>query len=365
MQKIKKKIVTNFYSCVLWNTRVFGSKNRELTPTNFYEKEVEVEQTGVGEILSIKSDLIQSGVQKANPFEVGILKYLLLAVFAYIFFKPNLYYVSMTGMCVGAFAYLGFYQIKKRVSTFFAYFFLLILFVIYMSVFALYPAQSVEYKVNWMINYSVQYFLWFFLFERVFIDLYTLDFLKWYKIDKLFMTYFKVIDKESISLYESKKKQAQKIFTFFLIGVFFLSLFFGGVNLTTRIVIDQKAKVKILINNGNEKEILRQKNSEALLQILESQSKELGIRVHTKDDIELLRHDFKKYLNVGVIAYEEVRISSGNTFEDISTNQRVFIKFQKPYYIVRAWVKKYSDDQYRWHFKYDDKIFVIMNTKAR
>ena len=269
---------------LLWNTWVLGSKNRALTKTNFYEKEVDVDTDGSGEITSVKSDLLESAVRKANIFEILIIKYLGIGVFILLFLNLNLYYVSMVGLFLGATAYLLYGQVKKYVSDFFGNFLLLVLFIVYIAGLLLFPADSFDLKVNWIVNYSVQYFLWLFLFERVFIDIFTLDFKKWYKLEKITLTYFKINDDNEKNLYANRVTVAKKFFTGFLFIIMSVSLFLGGVDLATKILVKNEAENRVLTKTKDERKILQKRNAEALNMLLESQSKELGIRVHTKDD---------------------------------------------------------------------------------
>lgn len=363
----KHKILVNYYLGVLWNTWVFGAKHRELAKSNLYYKEVELGRDG--HVVSIKSDLIESGVSKANIFEIIVLKYLFIALFAYLLFNMNLYYTSMLGLFVGSFAYIGFYQLKKRVSDFFAWFFMLVLFCVYMFLFIGFPTWSFEHKLNWVINYSIQYFLWLYLFERVFIDIYTGDYKKWYKVDGLKLTYFKLVDDGDTKDFEDKAKVGKRYFLFVTIIMMCIGLFFGGTDLAMKMYVSQEAQKVAMLKNNDELGIIGKKNADAMKRKLLAQSRELGIVAHTEDDLKLLDSNFDEYIKTKVIAYENVRISASNTFIDEVTGQNIMIQFsqQRPFYIVRAWVKMYKDGVYRWHFNSSDgkKVIVITNVKAR
>lgn len=349
----------------LWNTRVFGVKNRELTKTNLYNKEIELGEQGDGTITSIKSDVIASTVQKANVFEVIVVKYLAIALFTWLLFNISLYYVSMAGLFLGIFAYLGFFTLKKKVSTFFAYFFLLVLFAVYIVGMFLFPQETLKYKFNWIVNYSIQYFLWIYLFEKVAIDIFTYDFTKWYKIDKLTLTYFKINDENEGRVFEKKSLIIKKIYTIVLAVLMILSFLFGAGDLVGKINLDNAVESRILSENNNEMAVIKNKNARALKAMLEKKSQELKIIAHTKKDMDLLMDDFDKYVQTGVISYEKLRIDSSNKFVDANNGKPVTIIFNKPYYVVKTWVKKYKDGIYRWHFANNKKIFVVINEKAR
>ena len=256
-----EKVLINYYSGVLWDTWVVGAKHRELTKSNFYEKEVGISRDSSGDIVSIKSDLVESRVRQANIFEVGILKYLFIAIFAWFLFNINLYYTSMLGLFIGSFAYIGFYQLKQRVSDFFAWFFLFVIFSVYLFLFIGFPAFAFEHKLNWIINYSIQYFLWLYLFERVFIDIYTMDFKKWYKIESLNLAYFKMSNEEDVKDFDLKSEVAKNLFLSFTILVMSVGLFFGGVDMWMKINTAKKADEILMTKNNDEIGVVSKKNS--------------------------------------------------------------------------------------------------------
>lgn len=364
---MKKNVLINFYPMLLWNTWVLGNKNRALTKTNFYEKEVEVNTDGSGEISSVKSDLLESAVRKANIFEVLIIKYLPIVVFTVLFLNLNLYYVSMVGLFLGTTAYLLYGQVKKYISEFFGNFMLLSLFIVYIVVLLLFPIDSFDLKVNWIVNYSVQYFLWIYMFERVFIDIYSLDFTKWYKLEKSTLTYFKINDNDEKDIYANSVSVAKKFFTGFLFVIMSVSLFLGGVDLATKILVKNEAENRVLTKTKDERKILQKRNAEALNMLLESQSKELGIRVHTKDDLALLHSDFEKYIKTKPIAYELVRVGKNNKLVNLKDGKEFKINFgNKSHLLFKCWVMMYpKDGVYRWYLKYKGETLVIMNIKAR
>jgi|GEM_PF-6656217 len=360
---MKKNIATNYYPLLLWNMRVFGSKKREITPTNLVVKEADVEFDGSGLVTSVKTDLVESGATKANVFEIVILKYLPIAALVFLLFNINLYYISMVGLFIGSFTYLGFLTIQKRVSAFFAYFFLLCSFFFYFAIIAAFPSESLTYKVNWIVNYALQYFLWLWLFEKVVIDIGMLDFMKWYKVDKFSTRYFKFVDEKPLVSWSSDL--IRKIYYGFIVVVMIFALFIGGSDLGMKIVSDMEVKEKILIEDKNERAILQDKNARALKKLIIEQSNELKVKVHTDEDLELLERDFNKYIQNEVIAYELLQITPGSKFVEEDTGEAVEIEFKRPYYLVKSWVKRYKDGAYRWHFAYRGKVLVITNAKAR
>lgn len=362
---MNKTIVTNFYPLILWDIRVFGSKNKEETSSNLHFKEAYIEFDGNGIATSIKTNLVESSVSRGNYFEIAILKYLPIGILVFFLFDINLYYISMTGFFIGAFTYLVFFTLKKKSSAFFAYFFLLLSFFVYLGIMFAFPLETLKYKINWIVNYAVQYFLWLWVFEKVVMDIGTLDCMKWYKVDKFSTRYFKFNGSSEKRDIIGKSRIISNGFRIFILIIMFFTLFFGGVDLATKIDNDLKAKDKILVQDKNEREILRKKNARALKSLLESQSRKVGIKVHTDKDFELLENDFKSYIDTGVIAYELLQITPSSEFIEEASGRKIKIGFERPYYLVKSWVKKYKDGIFRWHFIFKGKVLVITNAKAR
>ena len=361
---MKKNILVNFYPFVLWNTRVYG-RVRQFVQSNLYQREVEFEQINDNEV-HVKSDFVDGPAKKANAFEYLLIKYLPAALLVYLLFNINLYYVSQVGLMLASVAYVGFFVLRERDMKFFGWLYLVSLFLLYILLFSIYPKSFVELKGNWIINYAVQYFVLFYVVQAVLENVFTERLKSTYKIQKYYATYF-VLNSDDIK--ESKeimKWKVKRYFKWFLGVVFLIGAFFGGLDIAYKIAATKAAQKKILTESRNEAEILRQRNAGALLELLEKQSKEVGIKVHTKEDIELLKSDFDEYKRVGVISYGTVAFSKNNKVIEMDTGKQVYFGFKKRNQIYKkAWVKLYKDGYYRWHFKNAGKIYVITDVKAR
>lgn len=358
----KKRVLTNFYPAVLWNTSVYG-KSKKVVASNLYEKEADVEfENGVA--TRIKTDLISSEVSKAFLLEIVLLKYVPLILLIWFAFNVNLYYPSMVGLGLASIVYLGFYWVKKRVSTFFAYVFLASLFLTYISMFVSNFSEFLFFNINNIGNYVIQYFVALWLIERLFIDIYSLNFMNVYKIKNLFLTYFQIVDDEISSFKEKRISSAKKVFVGLLILTIVFTGIVGGFDFVSKILASNVAQQEILVKEKNERKIIQSRNARALKQLLDQQAKELGINKHnTKEQLALMEDDFDKYVKTQPIAYERLRLNITTTLLNIKTGETISPLNAG---VVRSWIQNYKG-VYRWHY-YDSKskqTYVVMNTKAR
>lgn len=359
--KQTSELKLNYYPGVLWNTPVFG-KNRSVVASNIYEKDAELEYVG-NSVTNLKTDLLSSEVYKANIFEIILLKYLPIAFVIFIGFNVNLFYPSMVGMTIACLVYLAFYQIKRRISTFFGYVFLASLFLTYIFMFVDNFNLFLQFNINNIGNYVIQYFLFLWLFEKLFIDIYSLNFMDVYKIKKLTLGYFQINDEVVRSLKQKKEAVAKKLFTFSLLVVAACTFILGGVDLINKVAASGEAQKQILLQEKNERKIIQTRNASALKELLNQQSKEIGINKHnTKEQIALLEDDFETYVRTQPIAYERLRINLSTQLLNIKTGETISPARAG---VVRSWVQNYKG-VYRWHYEpTKGQVFVIMNTKAR
>ena len=355
------KTLINWYPGVLWDTPVFG-RNKNFVPSNLYEKEAEIEFAG-DVATHIKTDLISSEVARANVFEVILLKYLPLLLFIYIGFNVNLFYPSMVGLCIASLVYLAFYQIKRRVSTFFAYVFLASAFLTYIFMFANNFTQFLQFNINNIGNYVIQYFIFLWILERLFIDIFSLNFMNVYKIKKLTLSYMQLNNESVVQIRTEKQKAARRVFAIFLLVLAGFTFLMGGVDLMNKVAASSVAQEKILLQEKNERKIIQSRNASALKALLNQQSKEIGINKHgSKKQMELLEDDFEKYVRTQPIAYERLRLNLTTKLLNIKTGETINPARAG---VVRSWVQNYKG-VYRWHYEpIPGQIYVVMNTKAR
>jgi len=355
----KVKILTNFYPAILWDIPVFGRKKE--VDSGLYYKTVGVDE----KFTQIKSDLIESGLSSASVFEIGVLKYLAPLLFVAFIFSVNLYYPSMLGLMSASILYVTYYLIKDKGSDFFANFFLLSVFLIYLfSYFTNYIFLS-KLHISGIASYSVQYFILFFILERVFSDIYLLGFKGWKKVDKAKLSYVKIIDEG----FEAKEKRGKRVFRRWFFGflgiVALLSFILGGAEFYNKIMILSTIEERIEKQTQLESEVLRLKDSKILEERLRAQAKVLGIKI-PKSDLELLKKDFNKYVDTRPISYEKVRINSSTKMVNARDGSPFNLDFSVRKFIAPiCMVKKYKDGKFRWHFVYDKQEVVIINVEAR
>lgn len=358
----------NFYPFVLWNTVVFGRKNKRITNNNnLYEKEVEL----LDGDLRVKENRIRTDIgvfeiEKANPVEYLFYKYIPVLILLFLFMQSfNLYFVSTTGLFIGSFAYIMYRYLEKKFSLSISYIFLSVLFFLYILFFLYSPLSALEFKAVWIINYSIQYFLFFYLLQTVIRNLLSEKMNNIYKIKKYVGTFIRFKSDNEIKEENRKKKLQNKFYYIFLIILMFFGALFGLVDIAYKVQVNKEAQKRVLTENEKEALIIEKRNSEALARLLEKQSKEVGIRVHTKKDLELLKKDFSRYLDTKVIAYENILITENTKIIDVKTRKELEIRTKRPKILVRAWVKKFDDGFFRWHFASGNKIAVVMSVKAR
>lgn len=360
----KENILVNFYPFLLWNTRVFGNI-RNYVKSNLYERSAEIERLNDNEY-KLKTDFVESVATRANSIEYLFIKYVPAFFVLWLLFNMNLYYVSQMGLFLASIAYIGFFLLKERNLAFFGWLYIVGLFGLYIFLFSIYPKSFVELKGNWVVNYALQYFALFYVLESVLEAIFTERLKDTYKIQKYYANYFVFNNEEIKTENYLIKKKVKKYFKFFLGLVASVGLLFGGIDVAYKIKAKEAAVKKILTETQNEAEIIKERNAEALIELLNQKSEEVGIRVHTKEDIEMIRDDFDKYKRVGIISYGTVAFSKDNKVVEIDSEKRVYFGFKKTNYIYKkAWVKRYKDGFYRWHFKNAGKIYVITDIKAR
>lgn len=355
----KVNILTNFYPAVLWDIPVF--RNRDGVKSGLYKKIVESDEN----FTQIKSDLIESGLSSASVFEIWVVKYLPAVLLMAFVFSANLYYPSMLGLMSASLLYIAYYVIRDKGSAFFANFFLLSLFVIFIISYISNYLIFSKLHINGVASYTVQYFIVIFILERVLADIYSSGFKGWKKVDKVNLGYVKIYDESREIIAKNKKSIFRKYFFGFLGVLAVVTFILGGVEFYNKVMILSTVEQKIQKDTKTESEVLRLKSAKILEERLLNQSKILKFQI-PKSDIELLREDFDKYVESRPIAYEKVVINTSAKMVYVRDGSPFIIDFTSKKFIAPiCMVKKSKDGKFRWHFIYNKQEVVVMNVEAR
>lgn len=355
----KVNILTNFYPAVLWDIPVF--RNRDGVKSGLYKKIVESDEN----FTQIKSDLIESGLSSASVFEIWVIKYLPAFLLMAFIFSVNLYYPSMLGLMSASLLYIAYYVIRDKGSVFFANFFLLSIFVVFIISYISNYLIFSKLHINSIASYTVQYFIVIFILERVLADVYAFGFKGWKKVDKVNLGYVKIYDKNTEMIAKNKKSIFRKYFFGFLGVLAVVTFILGGVEFYNKVMILSTIEAKIKQDTKTETEVLAVKNAKILEERLLNQAKILKFKI-PKNDIELLREDFDKYVESRPIAYEKVVINQSAQMVHVRDGSPFTLDFSTKKFIAPiCFVKKFKDGKFRWHFIYNKQEVVVMNVEAR
>lgn len=355
MQKIK--ILVNNLPAFLWRVPLKSGNN-------IYEKDGEIDN--LEDPSSLKTDVIDEPISGASAYEIVLIKYIPALLLVYSLIYLNTYYPSMIGLGIASliFVILDFLKNKYSLQTGIIGF--VLIFACYISFVYLNYNFVINYNIGSISNYVIQYLIYLFILKAVFVDVLAKEYLGLYKIKGVLFRYVRIASKEYVAINQILSSKYKKVGNWIILAIGILSLVIGGSGLAYKVLVDKEAEKKILAKQTNDTMLINSKNATALLEKLDKEAKVVGLTPfhQTPESKALLERSFNDYLDIGIIGYEVVRISGRTNIIAVQDGEKLVIPGKDKYYDLKTYIKRYKGD-YRWHFLYKNKEFVIMQTKAR
>jgi hypothetical protein len=291
---------------------------------------------------TVKTEIAEVNVQKANIFEILFLKYGIYFGLIYLLFNVNTYYVSMLGMAISISLYTIYYILYKNFGKRVLQLTLTPLPILYLLVTVIWFKDTTTYNLDFVFNYIFQYTASVFVIHKIVIDIAIQGYEGYYRAEGKYLRYVRFAKTaEEFETPAKLNKWLLYIFYSVTILIFIISTTIGVDGLLQKHVIEQKKA-----------ELSKNLNTEDLKHIkyLDDKADQLGMpRYH--ENIK------------GIQDYEEIELNTGTllkvTYRDGTSKTSTYKNKTRK---IKTYIK---DDRWNFMITGSDNIYTVMNIRAR